>query len=209
MAHAPRQEAHYVTPAEYDQLELESGIKYEWFSGEVFPLGGYAHAMAGARPVHNIIAAQALAQLVNQLDDQPCDARGSDQRVKIEAHDAITYPDIVVACPPHEYDERHTTALFNPRVIIEILSPSTEKRDRNEKFAMFRSVASLKHYILIASEYKSIEHFERDGERWIYNVAHKDDDCITLSDLNCHLCVRDVYKRLDLPSATMNFERSE
>ena len=209
MAYAPRQESPYVTPEEYDQLELESGIKYEWFSGEVFPLGGYAHAMAGARPAHNIIAMNVGASLHRQLDEHECDARGSDQRVKIEAHDVITYPDIVVACPPHQYDERHTTALLNPRVIIEILSPSTEKRDRNEKFAMFRSVASLKHYILIASEYKSIEHFERDGERWIYNVAHRDDDCIALNDLNCHLCVRDVYKRLDLPSATIDFERSD
>ena len=209
MVHAPRQESHYVTPEEYDRLELESGFKYEWFSGEVFPLGGHAHAMEGARPVHNVIAHNIEGQFYNQLRGQPCEARGSDQRVKIDAHDAITYPDVVVMCPPHEYDERHTTALLNPRVIVEILSPSTEKRDRNEKFAMYRSIASLKHYILIASEYQSIEHYERDGERWIYNVAYKDDDCIALNDLDCRLCVVDVYERLELPSATIDFERNE
>ena len=198
MAYAPRQESPYVTPEERDQLELEHDVKYEWYNGEIF-------AMAGASFAHNRLAGNAYASLHSQLRGQPCEPLGSDQRVSISVQNANVYPDITVVCEPHEWDETHRHSLLNPRAVIEVLSPSTEKRDRNAKFTLYQSLASLKHYILIASTHQCIEHYERDGDsaRWIYTVARQDDECIEISDINCRLCVRDVYERLDLPPLSL------
>ena len=202
MAYAPRQEAHTVTPEERDQLELEHDVKYEWYGGEIF-------AMAGASFAHNRLAGNAYANLHGQLRGQPCEPLGSDQRVSIRVHDANVYPAIVIVCEPHEWDETFRHSLLNPRAVIEVLSPSTEKHDRNAKFEMYQSLTSLQHIILIASTHQCIEHFERDGERWIYTVARYEDDCIILSDLNCRLCVRDVYERLDLPPLSLMPQRDD
>ena len=201
MAHAPRQEAHIVTPAERDQLELEHDVKYEWYSGEIF-------AMAGASFAHNRLGSAALGELHSQLRGQPCEPVGSDQRVSIRVHDANVYPDIVIVCELHEWDKIFRHSLLNPRAVIEVLSPSTEKHDRNAKFLMYQSLEFLQHIILIASTHQCIEHFEREGERWIYNVARYEDDCITMEDINCRLCVRDVYERLDLPPLSLMPQRN-
>ncbi len=192
MAYAPRREAHTVTPTERDQLELEHDVKYEWYGGEIF-------AMAGASFAHNRLASAALGELHNQLRGQPCEPLGSDQRVSIRVHDANVYPDITIVCEPHEWDETFRHSLLNPRAIIEVLSPSTESRDRTAKFQIYQSLASLQHYVLIASTQQSIEHYQRDGERWIYQVARYEGECIEMSDLNCRLCISEVYERLDLP----------
>lgn len=196
MAHEPRQAAHYVTPAERDQLELEHDVKYEWCGGEIF-------AMAGASFAHNRLAGNAYANLHSQLRGQPCEPVGSDQRVSIRVHDANVYPDITIVCEPHEWDEAFRHSLLNPRAVIEVLSPSTEKHHRNAKFLMYQALASLQHIVLIASTHQSIEHYQRDGERWIYHVARHNDECIEMGDLNCRLCARETYERLDLPPLSL------
>lgn len=194
MASAARQIETYITPEEHERIELETGVKHEWYDGAVF-------AMAGARPAHNTISANILRELGVQLRGQPCEPWGSDQQVKIPSRRAVPYPDITVACPPFEYDVKHRMALLNPRVLIEVLSPSTEKYDRDEKFDLYKLIASLQDYVLVASDRRRIQLFTRqqDGS-WAQRVASADNECIEIASIGCRLCLDDVYERLELPA---------
>jgi Uma2 family endonuclease len=192
MASASRQFESYITPEEHERLEHESGEKYEWHDGEVF-------AMAGGTPAHNTISMNISGSLYNQLRGKPCRPWGSDQQVKALAGRSVVYPDISVACPPFEWDEKHRNALTNPVVVIEVLSPSTAEYDRRRKFDLYASIPSLRHYILVASGERYIEHFERTPAGWLQHAAPRAGDCITLADIECSMCLEDVYERLDFP----------
>ena len=184
----------YISPQEYDRIEAQNGVKYEWYDGTL-------SAMAGASPTHNTVAANILLSLGTQLRGRDCQPWGSDQRVWIASANAVTYPDVVVACPPHEWDDKHTHALRNPRAIIEVLSPSTEKYDQTDKWALYRTLPALHDYVLIATQFRQIQHYQRQDENWLLHIAHNDDDCVTLSSIDCRLCVSEVYERLELPDA--------
>ena len=194
MASAAQQIETYITPEEHERIELETGVKHEWYDGQVF-------AMAGAAPAHNTISVNILRELSNQLRGQPCEPWGSDQQVKIPSRRAVPYPDITVACPPFEYDEQHRMALLNPRVLIEVLSPSTENYDRDEKFDLYKLIPSLQDYILVASDRRRIQLFTRqENGTWAQRVAAQDNECIEITSISCRLCLDDVYERLELPA---------
>lgn len=117
MASAARQLETYISPEEHERIELETGVKHEWYDGQIF-------AMAGAQPAHNTISANILRELGNQLRGQPWN---SDQQIKIPARRAVLYPDVSVGCPPHECDQQHRNALTNPTVIIEFSRPRPQR----------------------------------------------------------------------------------
>jgi len=213
MASAARQFDPYITPEEHERIERETGVKYEWYDGRVF-------AMAGAQPAHNTISVNIAGMLYNQLRGQPCEPWNSDQQVKVAARRTVLYPDITVACPPYEYDEQHRNALLNPRMIVEVSSPSTEKYDREGKFDLYKQIASLQDYVLVASDRRRIELFTRqDDGSWAQrvahenvahenvahenvaheNVAHENNDCVQIASIDCRLCLDEVYERLQLP----------
>src|ERR671912_1585699 len=112
-----------LTPEEYLELERKSEIKHAYFDGEMF-------AMVGASRRRNLIAANVIRLLGNQLLDSPCNVYPSDMRVKVVATGKYTYPDVVVACEEELFDDEEKDTLLNPVVIVEILSQSTEAYDR-------------------------------------------------------------------------------
>src|SRR5213079_838230 len=107
------------TPEEYLSAERKSEIKHEYFAGEIF-------AMVGASKRHNLITANIIRILGNQLLDRPCNVYPSDMRVKVSATGKYTYPDVVVACEEEKLDDAKNDTLLNPVVIVEVLSESTE-----------------------------------------------------------------------------------
>ncbi len=195
MASAARQFEPYITPQQHEQIERETGLKHEWHDGEIF-------AMAGARPDHNTLAANITASLHRQLRGQPCQPWGSDQQVRIAARRSVVYPDVTVACPPHEWDEQFRFALLNPSVLIEVLPPSTGDYDRTEKFDLYRAIDSLQDYVLAASDRRRIEHFHRrqDGS-WSVASVTESHQAVDLAGIGCALSLEEVYERLELPSS--------
>jgi Uma2 family endonuclease len=141
--------------AEYLVAEEASETKHEYLRGEVF-------AMAGASFEHALIASNLLRAIGNHLIG-PCVVVGSDARVRIVETDRATYPDLMIVCGPREAasDDRHGTV--NPTVIVEVLSESTERDDRGEKFAHYRQIASLRAYVLVAQNEPRIEVFARES----------------------------------------------
>lgn len=112
-----------LTPEEYLALERRSEARSEYVAGEVF-------AVVGASKRHNLIAANIIRVLGNQLLECPCNVYPSDLRVKVSATGKYTYPDVVVACEEERFEDAENDTLLNPVVIIEILSQSTEAYDR-------------------------------------------------------------------------------
>ncbi|MGH9942960.1 MAG: Uma2 family endonuclease [Pyrinomonadaceae bacterium] len=182
-----------LTPEEYLAIERRAEAKSEYFAGEVF-------AMVGASKRHNLIAANIIRALGNQLVDRPCNVYPSDMRVKVSATGKYTYPDVVVACEEELFDDEEKDTLLNPVVILEILSASTEAYDRGKKFEQYQYVESLTEYLLITQDPYRVERYVRQSEReWRYSEYHSADDVVHLSAIGCQLALRDVYAKVAPP----------
>src|SRR5580700_9112375 len=150
----------YLTPEQYLEIEEKAECRSEYYQGQMF-------AMAGARRAHNLVAGNTSYQLRYQLRNSQCEVYQSDMRVLVSATGLYTYPDVVVACAPQFLNEQEST-LVNPTLIVEVLSASTEAYDRGPKFKHYRTIESLREYLLVASECMDVElrRLQPDGE-WI------------------------------------------
>src|SRR5690242_9193899 len=117
----------YFTEEEYWRMEANSVEKHEYYQGEIF-------LMAGGSERHNLIASNTLGELWSKLRDKDCRTYNSDMRIKVEANGLETYPDVSVVCGAPRFVEGHNDVLTNPILLVEVLSPSTEKYDRSQKF---------------------------------------------------------------------------
>ncbi len=181
----PALERHY-TYAEYLELEASSALKHEW-------LGGRAYAMSGGTPEHSAMAANVIRTLGNQLAGQPCRVFTSDLRVRVPATGLATHPDVTVVCGQLECDEEDPNAATNPVVVVEVLSPSTERYDREEKFAHFRRLRSLRAYVLVSHEERRIEVFTRnDDGSWTLRETRE--GAAKIEPIQVELRVDDVYR---------------
>ncbi|HLQ45721.1 MAG TPA: Uma2 family endonuclease, partial [Planctomycetaceae bacterium] len=150
------------TPEEYLVVERDSEIRHEFYRGELF-------AMAGATAAHNQIALNVASGLMAELRGKPCRVFALDMRVKVRPNGLYTYPDVAVACPPIEFEDDTRDTLLNPKVIVEVLSKTTEKYDRGKKFDLYRELASLQQYVLIAQSEARVASYVRqaDGVAWL------------------------------------------
>jgi Uma2 family endonuclease len=176
------------TLEEYFALEQASTERHEYFRGDIF-------LMAGASIRHNRIARNLLAQLTIQLRGKPCEPFGSDLRIAIKSYPLHTYPDISIICGGPEIDAVDKHAATNPHTLIEVLSPSTEKHDRGLKFTLFRSLPSLREYILVAQNQPHVERFVLQPDRkWLLHIYDGLESHVDLPDIGCRLALADVYE---------------
>ncbi len=181
-----------------DYLAAERGLcdeKHEYIGGKVF-------AMAGGSLEHNLIVSNLIRGLGNKLSGSPCMALPSDMRVRIEAANAGTYPDIVVLCdPPIFHDDRRDT-IINPTLLIEVLSPSTEGYDRGGKFSLYRTLHSLKQYVMVAQDRISVDIYTReDSGRWLLAAKDLIEDSIPFDAIGCTVQVAEIYERVPFVQA--------
>jgi Uma2 family endonuclease len=151
------------TPTEYLELERRAEAKSEYVDGQVY-------AMAGASPVHVFICSNLVRHIGNRLEGSPCRIVSNDLRVRVPDSSLYSYPDGIIVCGKLELDEDQNDTLLNPVVIFEVLSDSTEKWDRGEKFARYRTIPSLKEYILISQSLPRVERFVREDKEWRFAV---------------------------------------
>jgi Uma2 family endonuclease len=135
----------FLTPEQYLEIERPAERKSEYYNGEMF-------AMAGAKRAHNLLVTNLLAGLHRQLRSRPCEVYPSDMRVRVSATGLYTYPDIVAVCGEQQFLDDTEDTLLNPGLLVEVLSPSTEAYDRGRKFEQYKTLDSLREYMLVASE---------------------------------------------------------
>jgi len=188
----PAPKYNYISPEDYLEMERASDTKHEYFRGEVF-------AISGASPEHNDIAYNINRVIAPYLHGKGCKLYGSDFRIHIPENSLFTYPDFSIVCGKTATSEKYTDNLTNPAVIIEILSKSTKDYDRGTKFKLYRSMQTLKEYILIDSTSVSVEHFHRqDGNNWMLTDMRDMTDSFFIESINLHLYLRDIYEDVNM-----------
>src|SRR5262249_29118995 len=135
-------------------------------------------------------------ELGQQLRGTPCDIFSSDLRIGVQDVAFFTYPDLSVICGELEYDPRSNTTVTNPTVIVEVLSPSTHKYDRGDKFKFYKQIPSLQEYVLVESERLHVEVLRRVGKRWTIDMYQEHDARVALKSLDCRVALRDIYAQV-------------
>lgn len=183
----------YITEEMYLEYERQSTVKHEYYNGAIY-------AMAGASEQHSIIALNLAATLHTQLRGRPCRAYPSDMRVKVVKTGLNTYPDFTIVCGQSQFtDPVKRDTLTNPTVIIEILSASTERYDRGMKFQHYRTIDSLKEYILVSQDKYHIERFMRqENNEWVLSEAIGLEAVISIASIHGALALQDVYEQVVL-----------
>lgn len=187
-----------VTLDEYLAFEREAQEKHILWDGEVFEMW----AMAGASPAHNTIATNALIAMGTALRRGPCRVFNSDQKVWVPRKGGVVYPDATVVCGRLSLHEGTTDVVTNPSLVVEVLSPGTESFDRAEKFAGYRSVASLRHYVMVSSREVQVEQYLRmDDGTWSLRVLGPG-DVLSFAGPDLIVAVDDLYERAFDDAAT-------
>lgn len=181
-----------ITDEEYLYLERRAEFKHELIDGVVV-------AMAGVRRAHSLICTNLSRIISSQLLDKPCEVHAIDFRVRAEKRRNYFYPDLVIACDDPQFVDNEFDTLTNPTVIIEILSPSTEKIDRGPKFHAYLKIPSLKAYLMIAQDRYSVEIYSRQGEGWHYQRYQMPEDRIEIESIGVRLTVAEIYHLVKFP----------
>lgn len=181
------------TPKEYLALERKAEYRSEYINGQIY-------ALAGTSRFHNKIVANLAGQLYVQLRGRPCDAFMNDMRVKVNETGLYTYPDVVALCGEPRFEDSHLDTLLNPNLIIEVLSESTERYDRGEKFAHYRRLPSLAEYALVAQDRVRVELYVRQGEQWVLTEYSDPAGAVTFPSIDCAIALQDIYERVEFPS---------
>jgi Uma2 family endonuclease len=198
----PKSEFIY-TIEEYLAMERESEERHIY-------LDGYVFEMAGESPQHGMICSNLTAILVIQLRGTPCQTWSKDTKVRSGLQPPnrwtrkglFSYPDLVVVCGEAEYHDEHRDVLINPKVVIEVLSESTEAFDSGEKFRRYQKCNStLTDYLLVAQSNPVITHLSRQADGgWSYYIYEGLEESLRIESINCTLHLAEVYDRIDFPA---------
>ena len=154
--------------------------------------------MAGATRRHNRIARNILVALDQRFGDGPCEAFVADMRVKSEEAKAYTYPDVVISRENVKFEDEQEDTLTTPLAIFEVLSPSTRGRNRGDKFAYYRTIPSLRHYVLVDTQGREVDHYARQGdETWLFTTL-RGQELLRLDPPGVELPLDEIYRRAGL-----------
>jgi Uma2 family endonuclease len=177
---------------DYLQLELTALERHEFRNGEVV-------AMSGGTYENSIITANVVAAVHGRLRGKRCRVAESNLRIRIPRTVLYTYPDASVICGGPRFDPRDKTrrTITNPRVVIEVLSPSTEAYDRGEKFEMYRRIESFEEYVLVAQDAPRVEVFrrQRDGT-WLFSSASGLKSSIAIRSIKIKVPLAEIYEEI-------------
>jgi len=185
------QQAVRMTVDEWRQLERTSEVRHEY-------VDGYVYAMAGGSRAHSRIAVNITSLLDAAFGDGPCIAYNSDMATRV-AESRYTYADVVVSCSERDQATRQATEVEEPRLVFEVLSDSTERKDRGRKSDDYRKCPSLEEYVLVATEYRRVEVYRRTTEGGGLFNFYGPEDNVELTSIGVRLPVAALYRRTDVP----------
>ena len=187
------------TVDQYLAIERSSEDRHYYVDGEIY-------GMAGESPVHADITANIVGSLVAQLKGTPCRVRTKDTKVRSgsilsageTSRGVFSYPDIVVIYDEPEYHDALKDVVINPKVILEVLSESTEAFDRGEKFTRLQTWnPSLTDYVLMSQDKPQVEHFTRQPDQtWSYQLVAGIEASVSIKSILCTLKLAEAYDRV-------------
>ena len=187
-------EQRYYSPEEYLELETTAESRSEYFEGQIFP-------MPGGLPNHNRIALNISAALHSAFKRQHYEVFMADMRLWIPQVRLYTYPDVMIVSGALEFAEGRRDTITNPIAIAEVLSESTKNYDRGEKFKLYRSIPSLREYILIEQSEKSIEQFfKNENNQWLLSESQGEEALLSLNSVEFQIAFSDLYDNVEFES---------
>ncbi len=175
------------TPEEYLMLEERSELKSEYYDGEIFQ-------MTGGTLNHNRIVTNLVTHLKAALRGSSCEVFHTDVRLLVEKSMLFTYPDLMIVCGPPLLMTGRKDTLIDARVIIEVLSPSTQNYDRGAKFKMYGALQSLEEYILVSQDERKAESFLRQqSAEWVQSEVG---ETLRLACLDLKMPLDAVYENV-------------
>lgn len=187
-----------MTVDQYLEFERTSDIKHDFVAGSLIDV----RAKAGTTESHGRIQVSWLVALHRALDGKPCEPFGSDLKIRSARRATYRYPDISVAYRPLEFDPRESAhlTLLNPKLIIEILSDSTEMQDRTDKFTEYREIDSFREYVLTSQNAPHVEcYYRQDDGRWLVSYVRGLDKIVKLQSLDIEVQLREIYAGVEFP----------
>ncbi len=181
---------------EYHQLEKHMpDARYEY-------LDGVARLMSGGSGEHDLIAYNVRAALNQHFQSGPCFVRGSDMQaligLKANGKENNVYPDATISCDIADR-RRGNTLIRSPRIVVEVLSPSTEKLDRGKKLEAYKLSPSIQEIVLINQFVQAVEvyrHNEQDDTAW-YSVFYGPGSDIELKSIDVRLTMQEIYQDIN------------
>ncbi len=185
--------SHNMTVDEYLKFDEAASIRHEYIRGQIF-------AVAGSSLDHNIICSNLVAAIHGALRGTGCRVVSRDMRVRVETANCFYYPDVVVTCEPYK-----GKSIFNraPRLIVEVLSPSTKQVDRREKLVAYKELPSLAQYILVHQDRMKIEvHTRVSADRWkltAHTAQSEELELKVLPNKFLNLSLAMIYEGVEIP----------
>ena len=184
----------FYAPEEYLRMEENSSEKHEYFQGEIFSMGS-------GIPRHNFLVANVTAELIFGLRGKDCTPYSSDMRILVRSSGLYTYADVSVVCGETELAPDRNDTIINPVLIVEVLSPSTEKYDRSQKFELYRGLESLKDFLLVDQARVYIELYTRSAsDTWLLQTFNSLSQTVTLVSVNLAIPVANFYDKVKFDS---------
>ena len=196
MTAAPLPPPRRHTLDEYLEFEESVPTKHEFHDGEIL-------AMSGASPEHALINVNLISAVRSQLSGKPRRLYSSDLKIGIPPKGRVLYPDAAIVCGPLEFHpaDPKNRIVTNPRVLFEILSPSTALYDRSEKFRQYRAIPSLAEYVLVSQVAPLVETFVRqpDGSWLIAEAFEGLAATATVRALQIEIPLSEIYADVTFP----------
>jgi Uma2 family endonuclease len=176
-----------LTPEQYLEIDRASEFRNEYYDGRMYAMSGGTHR-------HALIIFNLGSELRNIVKKRRCMVTSSDVRVRVAPGGLYTYPDLVVVCGEPKYADGRRDTLLNPRLIVEVLSPSTEAYDRGFKSAQYRALESLEEYALVSQSEPRVEVFRRQpGGQWLLSEFAGLDALCRFESVDAVVALSEVY----------------
>lgn len=187
------------TIEQYLKLERHSEERHEYIDGDIYE-------MAGESLAHSRINMNLAGEIRAQLKGKNCEALSPNMKVRTKVlvnpkspKGFFSYPDLTIVCGEPLFHDKFKDVLINPKVVFEVLSPSTESYDRGKKFQHYRTqIDSLTDYVLVSQDEPLVEHYIRqdDGSWKLFTYAGLKTS-FAIDSVDCRLSLEEIYDRIE------------
>jgi len=182
----------WISEDEYLEGELFAKIRHEYIDGQVY-------AMAGTNARHNLISLNIAFHLKTATRGTHCQVFVNDMKFRFSEQKIFYYPDVMLCC---DAEDNHDLYREKPCLIVEVLSPSTETIDRREKWLTYQRIKSLRYYLLVFSNQKKVEYYQRDDEQnWHIGILESFEEILNIKceQKTIAFCLEDFYQDVPMP----------
>ncbi|MBL7816996.1 MAG: Uma2 family endonuclease [Saprospiraceae bacterium] len=181
-----------LTVAEYIEFEEQSDIRHEYRFGHLYPIAGTSNK-------HNRVKQNVVYALRGHFLERGCVVFDENIKLQIIEDGIYNYPDVMLTCDSQDIDSEFI--IKNPSLVVEVLSKSTARYDKTDKFEDFQKVASIQYYLIVESRWQSVILYSRteNPNLWTYQLFNAPNDVVAFPKLGFELSLETIYKYVNVP----------